>query len=114
MKFILIYICLLVSSCAILPDGTNVLEERIVKASKEINKSNFDKVETTEQGRPIYIEAVTYPQMIEGGHVMMKGQMALLVGREKISINNILNIETNPIKEELSQEEQEDLKIVMK
>lgn len=92
-------IILTTTSCTSLPKGRNVLEEEFIKDSlsplPELKKNEF-----VNSGRPIYIEGIVYPQMIEGGHIALEGKVGIFIGRESIGINRILNIHTGSLENE--------------
>lgn len=98
---------LMSASCTSLPKGKNVLEEEFIKDAStplpELKKNEF-----VNSGRPIYVEGIVYPQMIDGGHISLEGKVGIYIGRESIGLNRILNIQTGLLDKEA--EELNDLK----
>lgn len=93
---IFLFIILMISSCASPPKGRNVLEEKF-KTDLSENFQEKEGEEIQASGRPIYIEAITYPQLIEGGHISIEGKIGVYIGRESIKLNKLLNLETNSL-----------------
>jgi hypothetical protein len=93
------FLTLYISSCAFLPEGKNVLEEKFIK-DESLPLVETEKKEYVSSGRPIYIEAISYPQMIDGGHLALTGKMAIFIGRETVSMNQIFDVKTGTIEDE--------------
>lgn len=95
MKAFWLFFLLILASCGFLPSGEKVLSKRI--KNQEISKfenyeeSNFDIA----QGRPIFIEALTYPQYMDGGHVSLEGKLGIMLGREAIKIQDLISLPRN-------------------
>lgn len=87
------------TSCTSLPKGRNIIEEEFIKDSStpppELKRNEF-----VNSGRPIYVEGMVYPQMIDGGHVSLEGKVGIYIGRESIGLNQILNIQTGSLEKE--------------
>lgn len=90
------------TSCAFLPSGKNILEESFIKDAStpvpEIKNHEF-----VSSGRPIYIEAIVYPQLIEGGHLSLGGKVGVYMGRESVALNQILDVQTGSLDKETAE-----------
>lgn len=92
MKTILFSLFIL-SSCTSLPKG----ELQLRKMMLDDQPRNIpDRISYVHAGRPLYIESTSYPFMMPNGHISMTGKLLVYVGREELSLNELL-----PVKEEL-------------
>lgn len=96
-----------ISSCSSVPKGRNVLEEEFIK-NATTPEPELKKNEFVNSGRPIYVEGIAYPQMIDGGHVSLEGKVAIYIGRESIKLNKILDIETDALEKEFEEVSKQD------
>jgi len=57
-----------------------------------LDKSSITKLKDIRlnQGRPIYMTAHAYPQVMEGGDIWMGGTVKILVGREELSLESLI------------------------
>lgn len=93
MKTILLSLFVL-SSCTSLPKG----EPQLRKMMLDDRPRNVpERVSYVHSGRPLYIESTSYPFVMADGHISMNGKLLVYVGREELSLNELL-----PVKEELS------------
>lgn len=75
-------------SCSSLPKGSRQLGKMI----KDDQSDNYLKnPEDIHKGRPVFIRATLWPQVLQGGDISSKGEILVMIGREKISIEKILN-----------------------
>lgn len=73
--------------CATIPDGELQLGPKIIKDMKEsrVGTASLSK------GRPLYIEARSYPQLLESGDIWAGGPVMVNIGREDLSFDAILD-----------------------
>lgn len=92
MNPIYLFFLLIVGGCGFLPSGDLVLTKRIKNQEShkldDFTESNYDIA----QGRPIFIEALTYPQYMDGGHVSLEGKLGIMIGRETIKIQDLISL----------------------
>lgn len=75
--------------CATIPDGELQLGPKIVRDMRESRTST----QALNKGRPIYIEARSYPQILESGDIWAGGPVLLNLGREDLSLDSLVNPE---------------------
>jgi len=78
----------LIAGCATSPKGQNVLMDDVDKSGKEHALSKGPT--TIKQGRPIFIKAYAYPQVLSTGDIWGGGKVFVEVGREKVDLNKIV------------------------
>ena len=72
--------------CASIPSGELQLGPKIVRDMKESRTST----QALNKGRPVYIEAASYPQLLESGDIWTGGQLLINLGREDISLDALI------------------------
>jgi hypothetical protein len=72
--------------CVTLPEGELQLGPKIVRDMK----ASRSGVQALNKGRPIYIEAYSYPQMLESGDIWTGGPLLINLGREDISLDDLI------------------------
>ncbi len=90
-----VLICLNITvgyGCATIPDGELQLGPKIVRDMKESRTS----AQALNKGRPIYIEAYSYPQMLESGDIWTGGPLLINLGREDISLDSLITPTMQP------------------
>lgn len=92
MNLLIILTLLTVSSCGFLPSGEKVLSKRIKNQDTYLTSTATESSYNIAQGRPIFIEALTYPQYIDGGHVSLEGKLGVMIGRESIRIQDLISL----------------------
>lgn len=80
---------LLVTSCATSPSGQNVLMDEVNRSGGEHALSKGPT--TIKQGRPIFIKAYAYPQVLSTGDIWGGGKVFVEVGREKVDLNKLVS-----------------------
>jgi len=73
--------------CATIPDGELQLGPKIIKDMKESRVGTV----SLSKGRPLYIEARSYPQLLESGDIWAGGPVMVNIGREDLSFDAILD-----------------------
>lgn len=83
----MIFICLQVlnSGCATIPEGELQLGPEIKKDMRVTHNNTF-----LNKGRPIYVEAKSYPQILENGDIWAGGSLMMNIGREDVSFDEML------------------------
>lgn len=82
-----VLLLLFLVSCSSIPKGNRQLGKMI----KEDKSTNYESTpEDIHQGRPVFIKATVWPQVLHGGDISSKGSILIMVGREKFSIETIL------------------------
>lgn len=84
-----VLICLNITAgygCATIPEGELQLGPKIVRDMKDSRSS----AQALNKGRPIYIEAYSYPQMLESGDIWTGGPLLINLGREDISLDALI------------------------
>ena len=77
------------TSCATSPKGENVLMNDVSKSRGEREITNKDV--SINKGRPIFIKAYAYPQVLETGDIWGGGNVFIEMGREKFDLNKIIS-----------------------
>jgi hypothetical protein len=72
--------------CATIPEGDLQLGPKIVRDMK----ASRTTAQALNKGRPIYIEAYSYPQMLETGDIWAGGPLLINLGREDISLDVLI------------------------
>ncbi|MBF0206351.1 MAG: hypothetical protein HQK53_05625 [Oligoflexia bacterium] len=81
-------VLLIFSSCSTLPKGEKVLSSMVDEdKSKIVAPKNKD---TNYKGRPLFIKAVSYPQLLPDGDIFGGGEMIFMVGREDVAVDELL------------------------
>jgi hypothetical protein len=86
-----VFFCVLAASfgCATVPNGELQLGPKIVQDMQESRMST----KAINKGRPVYIEARSYPQVLESGDIWLGGPFMLNLGREDLSLDALVNPE---------------------
>ena len=82
-----IIMLLLIASCSSVPKGNPQLG-KMIQRDKISNNSRSSQY--LHQGRPVFIKATLWPQVLEGGDISQKSNILLMIGREKISVDEVL------------------------
>lgn len=82
----------LISACSSLPKGNHELKQMI---NDDLPKTEDRKNTYIHKGRPIYLEAQSYPQIIEGGHISMGGKVYVFAGREELALADLIKYQSN-------------------
>ena len=82
--------------CVSVPSGTLQLAPGIAADMKSQREGNLTSLS---RGRPVYIEAFAYPQMLETGDILAGGQILLNLGREELSLDQIVGSQVEPAAE---------------
>lgn len=77
----------ILSACTSLPKGELQLRKMILDDHPRHFPERASYVQT---GRPIYIESTSYPFMMPNGHISMSGKILVYLGREELSLKEIL------------------------
>lgn len=80
------------SGCATIPEGQLQLGPHIVRDMHESRVGT----QALNKGRPIYIEARSYPQMLDSGDIWAGGPVLLNLGREDLLLEAIMTPENQP------------------
>lgn len=88
MKFLLL--TLLAVGCTSLPSGKPQLKKSIRRDKKEASQIEVTPSQLN-RGRPIYIEAQSYPQLMNGGHIIQGGKIYIYTGREELRLDEIIS-----------------------
>ena len=72
--------------CATIPNGELQLGPKIVRDMHESRTGT----QALNKGRPIYIEARSYPQVLESGDIWAGGPVLLNLGREDLSLDALI------------------------
>jgi hypothetical protein len=85
------FFCVLAASfgCATVPNGELQLGPKIVQDMQESRIGT----KAINKGRPVYIEARSYPQVLESGDIWLGGPVMLNLGREDLSLDDLVNPE---------------------
>ena len=75
--------------CATVPNGELQLGPKIVRDMQESRVGT----KAINKGRPVYIEARSYPQVLESGDIWLGGPVMLNSGREDLSLDALVNPE---------------------
>ena len=75
------------SGCTSLPSGHHELKQMI---NDDLPKEETGKNTYIHKGRPIYLEAQSYPQVVDGGHINMGGKIYIFAGREELTLSEIV------------------------
>jgi hypothetical protein len=81
-----IFIFASLMSCSGIPKGTMILKD-------EYNR-DLDKAFTMRDkfnGKPIYVEVQTYPQLTAEGHIIQGSQELIRIGHEEISLKKTID-----------------------
>jgi hypothetical protein len=84
--FLLILPLFFLEGCATSPEGKNILMDQIKNERHSREKTS----ETIKQGRPIFVKAYSYPQLLNDGDIWGGGTVFVEVGREKLDINKVV------------------------
>lgn len=94
MKYLSLMI--LLTACTSLPKGEHQLKKQI---ENDFPITEGKNVTYINKGRPIYIEANTYPQIQTGGHIYMGGKVYLFSGREELNLTDIIKLNKETMSE---------------
>lgn len=86
MKFIIMSLFIL-SSCTSLPKGELQLKKMILDDYPE---GPYGQSSYIHAGRPFYIESTSYPYLLPDGHISIGGKLLVYVGREELSLEELL------------------------
>ncbi len=92
--------------CATIPNGELQLGPKIVRDMHESRVT----AKSLSKGRPIYIEARSYPQMLESGDIWAGGPVLLNLGREDLSLDALLPKAVEPEVKKETPKKREDKK----
>lgn len=92
---------LILSACTSLPKGEPQLKKMMIDDHPRESQGRFAYVHS---GRPVYIESTSYPFLLPDGHISMGGNLLVFVGREELSLNELI-----PAKDFLKEEDQSQL-----
>lgn len=84
---ILILTLFVLSACTSLPKGELQLKKMILDDHPQ---EPGGKVSYVHSGRPLYVESTSYPYLLPDGHISMGGKLLVYVGREELSLNELL------------------------
>lgn len=84
-----IILLVILASCSSLPKGELVNAETLEKDRREYTQ--VKKPISLNKGKVIYIKIKTYPQLLANEHIFLGGEVMLNVGREDVTIKEILN-----------------------
>ncbi len=82
----LLLLFFLLSNCSSLPEGEGVLTKMVEEDQGKVEGQN----EQVYRGRPIFVKVTAYPQMLAQGDIFAGGEILLSVGREELSLEEIL------------------------
>ena len=86
---ILIVLVFVLSSCASIPKGERALIEKVeLDAKSQLIKES--QIPDIQLGRPKFVRAYAYPQLIDGEDLFEGGFVNLFVGRETLSLEDLL------------------------
>jgi hypothetical protein len=71
-----------------LPEGEKKLQEMVDEDQK--NAKTVPEKKEMYKGRPIFIKAAAYPQVMPDGDIFAGGDLILSIGREDLSIEDVL------------------------
>lgn len=86
MKTIVLSLFIL-SACTSLPKGELQLKKMMIDDQP---KEPPGRVTYVHSGRPLYVESTSYPFLLPDGHISLKGKLLVYVGREELSLNELL------------------------
>lgn len=81
----------LITSCATSPKGENVLMDELNNNRSSKERALSKGPTTIKEGRPIFIKAYAYPQVLNTGDIWGGGNVFVEVGREKFDLNKIIS-----------------------
>jgi hypothetical protein len=96
----------ILTACTSLPKGEPQLKKLMLEDQP---RDPQGKISYVHAGRPIYVESYSYPYLLSDGHISMEGKLLVYVGREELSLNELL-----PVEKELEIHEQENSPIEIK
>jgi len=98
---IIIIIFLALASCTTIPPGEKSLIQKVERDAKGqvIKGSNIPDIQL---GRPKFVRAYAYPQLIDGEDLFEGGFVNLYVGRETLSLEDLLKDEDVEVKDDIS------------
>ncbi len=92
----------LLQSCASSPTGSAELMKRIEADLKMPSKAKRNSIS---EGRPVFMDIQSYPQILPSGDLWLGGDMLLNVGREELNFTELAERYLNEPKPESSGEE---------
>lgn len=80
---------LLLTSCSTLPTGELVNQDTLKRDIDNQSKQTEENLNIS-KGRPIYVRAHAYPQIIAGKHVFLGSDVLINIGREELTLKQML------------------------
>jgi hypothetical protein len=77
----------MLAGCATLPSGELQLGPKI---ASDIKDQQAGGLASLSRGRPLYLEAYAYPQMLETGDIWAGGPLLVNLGREELSLDQVV------------------------
>jgi len=95
MKFLVqIAFAVILTSCSLTPPVGQPVSKNALRKDLSEQVRGTGGTSTTEMpinaGRPIFIEAWSYPQIVDTGDIWGGGKIYINVGREEITLNDVL------------------------
>lgn len=94
----------ILSACTSLPNGELQLKKMMLD---DHPREPQGRVSYVHSGRPLYIESTSYPFLLPDGHISMGGKLLVYVGREELSLNELVPIQESSKKEDDPQDKKD-------
>ena len=86
-RSVLALLTALMAGCVSIPTGELQIGPKIAADMKSQNQAG---TQSLSRGRPVYLEAQAYPQMLETGDIWAGGQILVYLGREELSLDQVV------------------------
>jgi hypothetical protein len=86
-RSVLALLAALMGGCASIPTGELQLGPQIAADMKGQTQAG---TQSLSRGRPVYLESYAYPQMLESGDIWAGGQVLVYLGREELSLDQVV------------------------
>jgi hypothetical protein len=97
--------------CASIPTGELQLGPQIAADMKSQTQAG---TQSLSRGRPVYLESYAYPQMLESGDIWAGGQVLVYLGREELSLDQVVGDLSHKVDAEPAPAAASDSKVVKK
>lgn len=81
---------LILTSCSQLPQGTAPMKKMIMEGENKMENDVSVKETSMIKGREQFVKVHQYPQLVKGGYLLMSGTVIVPVGREEMTIDQIV------------------------
>ncbi len=87
-KFAVFVMLFSLASCSFTPKGSDELMRKI--ANDQRDEAAIAEP-TVNQGRPLFLEAASYPQFLPNGDIWTGGVILINIGREVLPLNDLVD-----------------------